>query len=109
MGRRTLLLISSILIAAVGTALVAIYVRGADERAEKGASLVTVLVARQEVAASTSVRNAVDGQYFEPARVLRREKATDAYTSVTQLQSLAEAGEVTRGPISPAARSWRAR
>ena len=32
MGRRTLLLITSILIAAVGTALVAIYVRGADER-----------------------------------------------------------------------------
>jgi pilus assembly protein CpaB len=99
MGRRTLLLISSILIAAVGTALVAIYVRGADERAEQGTSLVTVLVARQNIPASTPVQEALEKQYFEQARVLKREKAADAYADARQLQSLANDGLVTLGPI----------
>jgi pilus assembly protein CpaB len=45
MGRRTLLLITSILIAAVGTALIGLYVRGADSRAVGNASTRSVLVA----------------------------------------------------------------
>lgn len=43
MGRRTLLLIASILVAALGTALVWLYVQGADTRAQQGADLVPVL------------------------------------------------------------------
>lgn len=38
MGRRTLLLVASILVAALGVALIALYVRGADQRATKAAS-----------------------------------------------------------------------
>ncbi len=45
MGRRTLLLITSILVAAVGTALIGLYVRGADSRAVGNASSQSVLVA----------------------------------------------------------------
>jgi hypothetical protein len=37
MGRRTLLVVVSILIAAIGTGLIAIYVKGADQRAEAAA------------------------------------------------------------------------
>jgi pilus assembly protein CpaB len=101
MGRRTLLLITSILIAAVGTALVAIYVRGADERAAAGADLVTVLVAKQRVAAGTPVQQAVDQQSFATERVLQRERVADAFTSVTQLQSRASDGDVALGQILP--------
>lgn len=45
MGRRTLLLITSILVAAVGTALIGLYVKGADTRATDKHALHTVLVA----------------------------------------------------------------
>jgi pilus assembly protein CpaB len=50
MGRRTLLLITSILVAAVGTALIGLYVRGADTRATSKQTLQTVLVATANIA-----------------------------------------------------------
>jgi pilus assembly protein CpaB len=49
MGRRTLLLIASVLVAAVGTALIGLYVRGADDRARGQATAVEVLVATQDI------------------------------------------------------------
>jgi pilus assembly protein CpaB len=55
MGRRTLLLITSILLAAVGTALIAIYVKGADSRAQQGEALVSAYVVKSKVAAGTPV------------------------------------------------------
>jgi len=58
MGRRTILLITSILIAAIGTALVAVYVRTADARARQDQTLVNVLVATAPIAPSTSGKNA---------------------------------------------------
>jgi pilus assembly protein CpaB len=48
MARRTLLLLASILVAALGTALIWLYVQGADQRARQGASLVTVLFLAQD-------------------------------------------------------------
>jgi pilus assembly protein CpaB len=53
MGRRTLLLIASILVAALGTALIWLYVQGADSRAQAGEAQVQVLVAKQTVDAGT--------------------------------------------------------
>lgn len=55
MGRRTLLLITSILVAAVGTALIGLYVRGADTRAEGRQLQQTVLVASADIPAGTAV------------------------------------------------------
>jgi pilus assembly protein CpaB len=60
MGRRTVLLISSVLIAAVGTALVALYVRGADSRAQAGAASVKVYVANDPIQAGTTAKAMVD-------------------------------------------------
>ena len=51
MGRRTLLLIASILVAALGTALIWLYVQGADSRAAAGTAQVEVLVAANTVKA----------------------------------------------------------
>ena len=53
MGRRTLLLIASILVAALGTALIWLYVQGAEYRAQVGEAQVKVLVAGQTVQAGT--------------------------------------------------------
>jgi pilus assembly protein CpaB len=101
MGRRTLLLITSILIAAVGTALVAIYVRGADERAEADADLVTVLVATKKVAAGTPVQQALESLSFDEGRVLQRQRVTDAFTNLEQIQALATGGSVAVSQILP--------
>ncbi|WP_285625076.1 SAF domain-containing protein [Kineosporia sp. NBRC 101677] len=49
MGRRTVLLITSVLLAAVGTAIVALYVRGADDRATEGQALGTYVVALRDI------------------------------------------------------------
>jgi pilus assembly protein CpaB len=55
MGRRTLLLIASILVAALGTALIGIYVQKADTRARRNQDQVTMLVAAKEIAPGTAV------------------------------------------------------
>jgi pilus assembly protein CpaB len=101
MGRRTLLLITSILIAAVGTALVAIYVRGADERAEQGTDLVAVVVATKKVNANDSLQAALNGASFDTERVLQRTVADDALTDVGQLQQLIADGQAPISPILP--------
>jgi pilus assembly protein CpaB len=53
MERRTLLLIASILVAALGTALVWLYVQGADQRAQQGQARVQVYVATTAFDANT--------------------------------------------------------
>jgi pilus assembly protein CpaB len=55
MGRRTLLLIASILVAALGTALIWLYVQGADTRAVSSESQVPVYVAAQPLTAGQQV------------------------------------------------------
>ena len=62
MGRRTLLLIAAILIAAIGTALVWLYVQGADSRAVAGQQPVTVWVTTRDIPAGTPA-NAVFASY----------------------------------------------
>src|SRR3954471_19638602 len=49
MNRRTLLMISSILIAAIGTALIGFYVRGVQARAEERLAGVPVLMATRTI------------------------------------------------------------
>jgi pilus assembly protein CpaB len=56
MGRRTLLLITSILVAAVGTALIGLYVKGADSRAVGKQLQQTVLVANDNILAGALVK-----------------------------------------------------
>src|SRR5262245_53834895 len=49
MGRRTILLTVAVVVAALGTALVFLYVRSADDRAAEGQAQVQVLFATQEI------------------------------------------------------------
>jgi pilus assembly protein CpaB len=70
MGRRTLLLIASILVAAIGTALIGLYVRGADSRARQTEGMVTALVAVRPIKAGTSMQDALNA--IEPQNVQRK-------------------------------------
>ena len=54
MGRRTILLIAALVVAALGTALVFMYANRADERAQAGAAQVEVLVATAGIATGTT-------------------------------------------------------
>ncbi len=92
MGRRTLLLITSILLAAVGTALIAVYVKGADSRAEKNQKLISVHVVRQPIPAGTSVSQALGSGSITSA--LRRVADLPA-GYVTDLNPLTKANDVT--------------
>ncbi len=66
MGRRTLLLITSVLLAAVGTAFVAVYVRGADNRATEGQALGSYVVAVREIAAGAIDQPATTAAAISP-------------------------------------------
>ena len=69
MGRRTILLIAAILVAAAGTTLVFLYARGADARALGEQRLVEVLIAIKPVAAGTSVAAAQAAGSFQKREV----------------------------------------
>jgi pilus assembly protein CpaB len=61
-ARRTLLIIASILLAALGTALIWLYVEGAENRARENAQLVPVFVLTKNLSAGSSAVNAVTTQ-----------------------------------------------
>jgi pilus assembly protein CpaB len=86
MGRRTLLLIASILVAAVGTALIGLYVRDADSRAERNQSLTTVLVADQQINPGVAV-NSLPSSYFRTEKVLRSSTQADVYRSLAEVNT----------------------
>jgi pilus assembly protein CpaB len=69
MGRRTLLLIASILVAALGTTLIWLYVQGADSRAEAGQALIPVLFASRDVPAGTPAEDVPTVTKRVPAEV----------------------------------------
>lgn len=83
MGRRTLLLIAALVVAALGTVLIFVYVRSADERAQADATPVQVLVATQEVAAGTTASAASEDGAFEIQEVPASAAAEGALTDIT--------------------------
>jgi pilus assembly protein CpaB len=70
MGRRTLLLIASILVAALGTALIWLYVQGADSRAAAGSTQVRVFVAENTVKAGQSASQVKPEQRLLPQEMV---------------------------------------
>lgn len=58
MSRRVALLIAALLVAALGTALVFVYVNNADDRALEDKSPVSILVAKNQIDSGTTIENA---------------------------------------------------
>jgi pilus assembly protein CpaB len=88
MGRRTIVLVSALLIAALGVLLVLLYVRGADNRAGSGRKTETVLVATQTIATGTTGEQAeADGLYTSKA-ISADSVAEGALTSIDEVKSL---------------------
>ena len=69
MARRSMLLIVAALIAALGTAMIVLYVKGIDDRATEGQELVEVLTAKESIEAGETVTAAQEAGKFELRKV----------------------------------------
>jgi pilus assembly protein CpaB len=97
MDRRRLLLILAVFVAIIGTALVFLYVRGADNRASKQFSAVTVLTATQNIAAGETYDDAVKAGKIAPGQVAQSNLNTGYQTSITALNGKIAAVPIFKG------------
>jgi pilus assembly protein CpaB len=88
MDRRRLLLILAVFVAVIGTALVFLYVKGADKRAQDQVANVTVLQAKQDIAAGETYDSALAAGKIVQAAVPKTvvDSSAGAVTSTTQLK-----------------------
>lgn len=87
MNRRIALLIAAVIIAALGTSLVFVYVKGANDRAVADQKPVQVLVAKTQIAAGTSVQQAQSQGAIESRKIPKASVAPGALSNVAPIQS----------------------
>ena len=96
MDRRKALLLVAAVIAAVGTLLVFLYVRGADTRADQRYDAVQVLRVVKPIAAGETVEAAQSAGKIESGSVSKKDLLPDALTGTQPI-----AGQVATTPIYP--------
>src|SRR5512146_1659202 len=87
MGRRTVLLIVAALIAALGTSLVFLYVRGADNRATAAQAPVQVLKAVAQINPGETVAAAQAAGKIQLGTVPREQALTGAVNSTAGMEN----------------------
>lgn len=88
MNRRRILLIAAAVVAALGTALVFLYVRGADNRAEERFDTVEVLRAVAVIEPGEKIDAAAANGKLDLQPVARQDLLAGAQTSITDLSGL---------------------
>lgn len=96
MGRRTLLLIAAVVIAALGAVLIFLYVQGINDRAVANQQPVKVLTAKKEIATGTSVSAAQAAGDFQLSTVPKANVVPGALTDTTSLN-----GQVALSTVFP--------
>lgn len=96
MDRRRVLLVVAAIIAGLGTLLVFLYVRGADERADQKYNAVQVLKAVKQINAGESVATAQAAGKIEESTVGEGERLPDALDSLSALD-----GQIAQTNIFP--------
>lgn len=96
MGRRTILLIAAVVVAAVGTGLIFAYVNGVNDRALADQSPQKVLVAKVMIPSGTTAADAAKAGGFELKTVAKDSVATGALSDIEPV-----ADEVTLTAIFP--------
>jgi pilus assembly protein CpaB len=97
MGRRTLLLIAALVVAALGTTGVFLYVNGVDKRAAADLALVQVLVATAPIPAGTTAKQAKDEGALDLRRFLA--ESVSGLGALSDISSIAN--KVALAPIAP--------
>lgn len=88
MDRRKVLLVVAALIAAMGTLLVVLYVRGADNRAQQQFEAVQVLKVTKPIAVGETVAAAQAAGKFEVGSVGQGEKLPDSLDSLAPIEGM---------------------
>src|SRR3954471_11298618 len=96
MARRTLLLVAAVVVAAVGTALIFVYVNGVNDRAVADQSPQQVLVAKTQIEAGTTASEAAKTGAFELKTVAQNSVAPGALSDITPI-----ANEVALSTVFP--------
>ncbi len=96
MGRRTLLLIAALVVAALGTVLVFLYANNARTEGAANQELVTVLVAKTKIEVGTSGASASAAGAFAEQQIARANVVEGALSDATPLADL-----VAIAPIFP--------
>lgn len=97
MGRRTLLLVAAIVVAALGTVLIFAYVRNADNRALKDQEPVEVLVAKTLIKAGTLGSEAERTGSFKLQKVPRSATIVGVLSDPRPISSLVAVGDIYPG------------
>ncbi|WP_210502485.1 Flp pilus assembly protein CpaB [Nocardioides xinjiangensis] len=97
MARRSMLLIVAVLIAALGTAIIVLYVRGIDDRATQGQELVEVLTATSVIEAGETVSAAQEAGKFQAKEVRRDDMVAGALDSTEAIADLVALGTIYPG------------
>lgn len=85
MGRRTIMLLASVLIAALGTTLVFVYANGANDRALADQKPVKVLFAKTAIAAGVSASDASKAGALELREIASKSVAPGAISDITPI------------------------
>lgn len=96
MGRRTILLIAAVVIAALGATMIFLYVQGVDSRAEAGQQPVQVLTAKKVITAGETVADAQASGKFALTSVPSNDVVPNALVDTTEI-----AGDIALSTIYP--------
>lgn len=97
MGRRTLLLVAALVVAALGTLLIFAYVRDADDRALKDQEPVEVLVAKTLIRAGTLGSAAEKAGAFQLQRIPRSATIEGVLSDPRPVSGLVAVGDIYPG------------
>jgi pilus assembly protein CpaB len=96
MGRRTILLVAAIVVAAIGTTMIFVYVKGVNDRALADQSPQQVLIAKTTIAAGTTAAEAASKGAFERVDMAKKYLALGAISDPAPI-----ANEVALAPVFP--------
>ncbi|HVF21001.1 MAG TPA: Flp pilus assembly protein CpaB [Mycobacteriales bacterium] len=97
MGRRTVLLLSAVLVAALSTTAVFAYVRGVDDRAQRDLDPVEVLVAKDRIPAGTTASAAEAAGAFRLATLPRKAVPDGALSTVSPIATMVANSDIFPG------------
>jgi pilus assembly protein CpaB len=97
MGRRSVLLVAAIVVAALGTTMVFFYVNGVNDRAVAKQKPVLVQVAKNLIQPGTSVRDAIRAGDFASKKISGADAVTGAMSELSRITGLAANGTIYPG------------
>jgi pilus assembly protein CpaB len=89
MGRRSILLVAALVVAALGTTMVFLYVNGVNNRADVKQNPVRVQVAKNLIQAGTSVQDAINAGDFDTKTISNADAVAGAISELTPIKGLA--------------------